>query len=125
MAIVSDPQVEMTPAGPVITIHATSVSTGDQITIPVDLTGGTIVRRDYYLVSGTGTTIDYATYNVAGSSSLMDWIEEWTSAASAQLTDSTKVPFFCPDGNLYTTLTLDAGTDNVVLIRLYLSARFV
>lgn len=124
MATVSDPEILITPGGPVITIRATAVSTGDQIAIPVANKGGTIVRRDVTLVSGTGTTVDYVIYNRPGSTANADVVETWDTAA-AYLTDGTKVAYSAPDGKLYMTLTLNAGSDNVVVIRLYLANRFV
>lgn len=120
-----NPNVTKVAAGLVVKCRYTSVANGDLLELPVGVDSGTITRRDYVLKSGSGSTLDYVTYNTDGATGNDVVIESWSTTASAYLSDATKVPFVAPQQKLWSAMTIDSGSDNEILVTLYISTRFV
>lgn len=121
----TNPVIEQVAAGLVIKCRYTSVANGDLLEIPVSPKSGTIVRRDYILKSGSGSTLDYVTYNTDLATSNDFVVESWSTTAAAYLSDATHVPFVAPHEKLWSAMTIDSGSDNEILVVLYISPGFV
>lgn len=121
-----NPNISQVGAGLVVTCRYTGVSSGDLLEIPVGVDSGTIARRDYDLVSGTGTALDYTTYNSELSTANSAQVEDWDTTAAAFLTDATRVPFVAPEQHVWSVMTITGGgSDNVIVVTLYISTRFI
>lgn len=112
-------------AGLAVKCRYTSVSNGDLLEIPVGVDSGTIVRRDYVLKSGSGSTLDYVTYNTDLATGNDVVVESWSTTAAAYLSDATRVPFATSNQTLWSAMTIDSGSDNEILVILYISTEFI
>ena len=110
------------PAGLWCAVSASDVAASDLIVVDVHSTVGVIDRWEVIRESGTGTTVRPTIYwapDAAADKAVVDW----TGTAAAVVQSEAEQAYRAPFRRLYVKTTVDAGTDNVVTVRLFLRER--
>ena len=118
----SDTSVTNTSAGCWCAVSASDVGASDLIVVDVHSQVGVIERWEVILESGTAATVDPTVYwapDAAADKAVVDW----TGAAAAVIQSEVSQHYRAPFRRLYVKTTVDAGTDNVVTVRLFLGDR--
>ena len=121
------PTIVVTPVGSgdfVVTINEVESGTATEATITGLPIKGEVRFVAAQLVSGTGTTIDPVIGHITnpGASALTKIIENDTAAAGINVVSTKPIPYYDEDGTLFYRSICDAGADNVVSVRIYISS---
>lgn len=118
----SDTTLHSSTTALVCEVRASDVGASDLIPVQVRSEVGVISRWEVHLLSGAGATVDPTIYaDVSASNSWV--VVDWTGTAAADVASVLPQPYFAPGSVLYVKAAPNAGANNVVLVRIFITPR--